>query len=192
MCYFLQHKVHQLVTYELHGAVTAIIFTAINECTNLKRISFFGNGSNGILNGTILITKLQNLKALEISVYTFPMVNIMAPMLFLNTFSHLSYIGLTYKGGDTDDLTYTIILKCSLLTHINLEGNQLHYTGLRNINSCTMLKCLEVSACIRVGRRAITYVAEGCPQLQHLNVSHNPVSERMFRQILGAETSRLC
>jgi hypothetical protein len=93
-------------------------------------------------------------------------------------------MGLCCIGGDIDDLTNIIILKCPLLTHLNLEGNQLHYTGLRNIHSCKMLKCLDVSACIRVGRRAISYVAEGCPQPQHLSVSHNPVSEWMFRQIL--------
>jgi hypothetical protein len=68
--------------------------------------------------------------------------------------------------------------------YLNLEGNQLHYTGLRNIQSCKMLKYLDVSACMKVGKRAMIYVAEGCPQLQYLNVSHNPVSDRMFRQIL--------
>jgi hypothetical protein len=191
ICYFLHCKKHQLVTFEHHGQVTASIFTAINECTNLKSLSFSGDGSSGILNGAIPITKLQNLKSLEISHYTLPTVNIIALTLFVNTLSHLSYIGLSYIRGDIDDLTNSIILKCPLLTHLNLEGNQLHYTGLRNIYSCKMLKYLDISDCGRVGKRAMTYVAEGCPQLQYLNVSRIPVSERMFRQILRCRNLKI-
>jgi hypothetical protein len=182
--YFLHRKKHQLVTYEYHGRINASIVTAINECTFLKSLSFFGDATNGIFNVVPPITKLQNLKALEISSYTHPMANKMALTLLHNTLSHLSYIGLSYIKGNIDDLTNNIILNCPLLTHLNLEGNQLHYKGLRNIHSCKMLKYLDVSACMRVGKKAMTYVAEGCPQLQHLNVSHNPVTERIFRQIL--------
>jgi hypothetical protein len=47
-----------------------------------------------------------------------------------------------------------------------------------------MLKFLDVSSCITLGKKAMKYVAEGCPELQHLDVSYNPISESMFRQIL--------
>jgi hypothetical protein len=110
------------------------------------------------------------------------MVDILVLILFHDTLSLLSYVGFSYIEGDIDDLTNTIILKCPLLTHLNLEGNKLSYSGLINIRSCKMLKYLDVSVCVRVGEK--TYIAEGFPQLQHLNVSYNRVSERMFRQML--------
>jgi Leucine-rich repeat (LRR) protein len=47
-----------------------------------------------------------------------------------------------------------------------------------------MLKYLNVSECRRLDRRGIAYVAEGCPQLQHLDVSGNRVSGGKFQQIL--------
>jgi Leucine-rich repeat (LRR) protein len=184
ICYFLHRKKRQLVTYEHHGPLTARIFKALNKCTDLKSLSFFGDGSNGLFRGSCPITKLQNLKSLEISYYELPTVRIITLTLFVSTLSHLSYIGLCCIGGYIDDLTNSIIQKCPLLTHLNLEENRLHYTGLRNIHSCTMLKYLDVSACGRLERRAMAYIAEGCPQLQHLDVSRNPVSREMFREIL--------
>ncbi|XP_033607398.1 uncharacterized protein LOC117282321 [Cryptotermes secundus] len=184
ICYFLHRKKDKLVTYEYHGAVTTGILMAIDECTNLKSVSFFGHGTNGIFTGVPPLTKLQNLKTLEISGYTFPTANMMVLMLFHNTLSQLSYICLSYIGGNIDTITNAITLKCPLLTHLNVEGNELHCEGLRNIHSCKMLKYLDVSACVRVGKRGMTYVADGCPQLQHLDFSRNPVSERIFRQIL--------
>jgi hypothetical protein len=186
ICYFLQRKKHQLVTYEHDGQLTASIFTAINECTNLKSLSFFGNiiSDPTVLSEASPNTKLQNLKALEISLYGLPTVSNITLSIFVHTLSHLSYIGLCCIGGYIDDLTNTVILKCPLLTHLNLEENALHDTGLRNIHSCKMLKYINVSDCRRLDRRAMAYVAEGCPQLQHLNVSHNPVSEGMFQEIL--------
>jgi hypothetical protein len=37
---------------------------------------------------------------------------------------------------------------------------------------------------MQLDTKAIKYVAEGCPDLQHLNVSEIPMSGSMFRQIL--------
>jgi Leucine-rich repeat (LRR) protein len=182
ICYLLQRKKHQLMTYQQYAPVNANILTAISECTNLKSLSFFG--TNDLLNRAPAITKLQNLKCLEISHYVLAKQSIMPLTLILKTLSHLSYIGLSYIEGDIDDLINSIILMCPALTHLSLEGNNLTDAGLRNIQSCKMLKYLELSACKRVGTEAMTYVAEGCPQLQHLDVSFNPVSDRMFGQIL--------
>jgi hypothetical protein len=150
------------------------ISSVINECTNLRSPSFFGARSNGVFDGVPPVTNLQNLKALEISGYIFATVNAMALKLFHNTLPHLLYIGLSNN----------ILLMCPLLMHLNLEGSQVHYRGLRNIHYCKMLKYLNVSACMRVGKKAMSYMAGGCPQLQHLNVSRNTVSGRIFRQIL--------
>jgi hypothetical protein len=47
-----------------------------------------------------------------------------------------------------------------------------------------VLKYLDVSRCIQLDVTAFKFVAEGCPQLQHLNVSHIPITDGMFRQIL--------
>jgi hypothetical protein len=47
-----------------------------------------------------------------------------------------------------------------------------------------LLTCLDLSRCIELNKQAMKYIAEGCPLLQHLNVSCIPITERMFRQIL--------
>jgi hypothetical protein len=53
--------------------------------------------------------------------------------------SHLSYIGICHTTQNIDILTNKIILKCPLLTHLNLEGNdELHHRGLRNIRFCIL------------------------------------------------------
>jgi hypothetical protein len=185
LCYLLQSKKNQLLTYEHYGPVSANFFADINECTNLKKISFIDVETDDLFNVVPSVTKLQKLKAIEISGCEFPMVTTIPLALFHDTLSQLSHIGITYTYGNIDKLTNKIILKCPLLTHLDLEGNdELHCRGLRNIRSCKMLKYLDISLCVRVGKKAMKYVAEGCPQLQHLDVSRIPISDSMFRQIL--------
>jgi Leucine-rich repeat (LRR) protein len=189
ICYLLQCKKGQLFTYEHYGPVTTNFFTDISECTKLQRLSFIGVEIYGLLKEIPPITKLQNLKALEISGSRFPMVELVILTLFLNTLSHLSYIGICNTHGNIDAITNKIILKCPLLTHLDLEGNdELHCTGISNLSSCKMLKCLDVSGCIRLGTEAMKYVAEGCPQLEYLDVSRNPITDGMFGQILRCRT----
>jgi Leucine-rich repeat (LRR) protein len=106
--------------------------------------------------------------------------------LFLETFPYLSYIGIPYAEGNIDDLTNKILLKCPSLKYLNLEGNsELHCRALRNISSCKLIKYLDVSGCTELGKKSMKYVAEGCPELQYLDVSGIPISEGMFRQILS-------
>jgi hypothetical protein len=189
LCYLLQRKKHQLLTYEHYGPVNANFFADINECTNINQISFIGVESYGILNEVPPITNLQTLKALEISGCEFPMVKTIPLILFLYTLPQLSFIGISNTNGNIDAITNKILLKCPLLTHLDLEGNdELHCKGLRNIRSCKMLKYLDISLCVRVGKKAIKYVAQGCPQLQHLDVSSNPITHSMFQQILRCRT----
>jgi Leucine-rich repeat (LRR) protein len=185
ICYLLQRKKHQLVTYDHRGLVSADFFTALNECTNLKRLTFIDVHIDGPFEEIPPITKLQNLEALEISCCRFPMVKKIPLTLFLETFPFLSYIGIPYAEGNIDDLTNKILLKCPSLEYLNLEGNyELHCRGLRNIGSCKLLKYLDVSSCTELRKKAMKYVAEGCPELQYLDVSGIDISDGMFRQIL--------
>jgi hypothetical protein len=185
ICYLLKCKKHQLVSYDHRGLVSADFFKAINECTNLKRLTFTDVNIDGPLHEIPPITQLRNLQTLEISCCSFPMVKKIPVTLFLETLPYLSYIGIPYAEGNINDLMNKILLKSPSLKYLDLEGNaELHCRGLRNIRRCKMLKYLDVSLCIRVGKKAMKYVAEGCPDLQHLNVSGIPISDSMFRQIL--------
>jgi hypothetical protein len=66
-----------------------------------------------------------------------------------------------------------------------LEGNdELPCRALRNIDSCKMLRHLDVSRCTELGVEAMKYIAEGCPGLELLDVSGIPISDDMFQQIV--------
>jgi hypothetical protein len=47
-----------------------------------------------------------------------------------------------------------------------------------------MLRHLDISGCGCVGEEALRYVVEGCPNLQHLDVSGIPMSDGVFQKIL--------
>jgi hypothetical protein len=84
-----------------------------------------------------------------------------------------------------DEVINKIILKCPALMSLDLEGKKdLRCRALRNIGSCKMMKYLDVSGCIQLYKRAMKYAAEGCPDLELLDVSGVLLTEGMFRQIL--------
>jgi Leucine-rich repeat (LRR) protein len=183
--YLMKCKKHQLVVYRHYGVVSADLIKAINECPNLTRLAFIGANFDGPFQQIPPITNLQNLSVLELARCRFPMLKIIPLTIFLDTLPRLNYIGISYTKANIDDITNKIILKCPLLTHLDLEGNEeLRCRGFRNIRFCKMLKYLDVSNSKEIGTKAIKYVAEGCPELQHLDVSGIPISDSMFRQIL--------
>jgi Leucine-rich repeat (LRR) protein len=115
----------------------------------------------------------------------FPMVKKIPLTLFSEIIFQLSYIGLPLTLGNINALMNKILVKSPSLARLSLEGNfQLYCRGLKNIRSCKSLTCLDLSRCRELGKKAMKYVADGCPQLQHLNVSGIPISDGMFRQIL--------
>jgi hypothetical protein len=185
ICYLLQRKKQQLQTYDHYGLLSAEFVGALNECTNLNAISFINVDFDGSFKKMPPVTNLRNLRMLEMTGCRLPMLKIIPLTLFLDTLSHLTLIGITYACANIDDLLNKIILECPVLEHLDLEGNrELRCRGLRNISTCRMLKYLDVSSCRDLGTKAIKYVAEGCPDLQHLDVSGIPMSGNMFRQIL--------
>jgi hypothetical protein len=185
ICYLMQRKKHQLVSYSHYGHVSADLINAINECKNLKRLALIGVNFDGPFHKIPPITNLKNLSVLELPGCRFPMLKIIPLTLFLDRLSHLSYIGIPHAHANIEDLINKIIFKCPLLTHLNLEGNdELRCRALRNISCCKMLNYLDVSSCKQIGKKAIKYIAEGCPQLEHLDVSGIPLSDGMFRKIL--------
>jgi hypothetical protein len=120
------------------------------------------------------------------------MLNILPLTVFLDTLSHLSYIGISFAQGNIDDLINKIILKCPALASLDLEGNlELRCRALKNISSCKMIKYLDVSKCKELGKKAMKYVAEGCPDLELLDVSGIHISESMFRQILRCRNLKI-
>jgi hypothetical protein len=185
ICYLLQRKKHQFDTYEHYGPLSADVLAALNECTNLKTICFTGIEFDGPFNRTPPITNLNNLTTLEVACCRLPMLKVIPLTLFVNTLSHLTGVRIIFASGSIDDLMNKILTKCPLLTVLHLEGNlELTCKGFRNIRYCTLLKSLDVSFCKYVDKKAMKYVAEGCPQLQHLDVSGITISDSMFRQIL--------
>jgi Leucine-rich repeat (LRR) protein len=185
ICYLMQRKKHQLVQYEHYGLVSVDLIKAINECTNIKKLTFRDADIEGPLYEIPPITQLQNLTMLHVECSKYTLVQEIPLIFFINTLPNLRHMDIIYTYGNIDDPLNEIILKCPLLTHLDLEGNyELHSCGLRNISSCKVLKYLDVSNCQQLDVTAFKYVAEGCPQLQHLDVSNIPISDGMFRQIL--------
>jgi hypothetical protein len=185
ICYLLQRKKQQLQGYEHCGLMSPDFLTALNECTNLNAISFLNVEFDGPFKKIPPITNLKNLRKLEMTGCRLPMLKVIPLTLFLQTLSHLVFIGVSYACGNVNDLINKIIMKCSVLTHLDLEANfELRCRALRNISTCKMLNYLDISMCMELRTKAIKYVAEGCPDLQHLHVTGIPISESMFRQIL--------
>ncbi|XP_023707773.1 uncharacterized protein LOC111864631 [Cryptotermes secundus] len=185
ICYLLQRKKQQLEAYDHYGLLSPEFLEALNECTNLHAISFLDVDFDGPFKNIPPVTNFRNLRTFEMAACRLPMLKIIPLTLFLDTLSHLTLIGITYASANIDDLLNKIILKSPVLVHLDLEGNsELRCRGLRNISTCKMLKHLDVSHCPALGAKAIKYVAEGCPQLQLLDVSGIPMSGSIFRQIL--------
>ncbi|XP_033607397.1 uncharacterized protein LOC117282320 [Cryptotermes secundus] len=185
ICYLLECKKRQLDAYEHWGRVFPDFFVAINECTNLEKLVFVSVENDSPFDQIPPITKLRKLTKLVFTCCKFPVVKKIPLTLFPEVFSQLSYIGLPLTLGNINALMNKILPKSPSLTHLTLEGNsQLHCKGFKNIRSCKNLACLDVSYCSAFGKEAMKCVAEGCPQLQHLNVSSIPIPQKMFRQIL--------
>jgi hypothetical protein len=191
LIYLMQRKRCQLVAYCHDGVVSGSFIQALNECPILKRVVFLGVKFDGPLQEIAPITNLQKLSVLELVGCTFPMLKIIPLTLFLDSLPQLTYFGISYTKANIDDIASKITLKCPLLTHLDLDSNEkLTGRGFRNIRSCKILKYLDVSKSKEIGTKAIKYVAEGCPQLQHLDVSGIPMSDSMFRQILRCRNLR--
>jgi hypothetical protein len=180
----MQGKKHQLVSYRHFGLVSPDLIKAIDKCTKLKELIFINAHIGGPLQEIPPIAHLQNLTMLEVASSTYTVAQIMLT-LFTNTLPNLTCIVIKYTNRYFPDPLNEIILKCPLLTHLVLEKNyQLHSSGLRNISSCKVLKYLDVAGCKQLGVSALKYVTDGCPELQHLDVSGIPITDGMFRQIL--------
>jgi hypothetical protein len=180
-------KKDQLQAYSHSGHISADLIKAMIECTNLKSVAFLDDDIDDKVHKLPPInrTQLQNLTALQLSNCRTPTLNKIPLMLFINVLPRLTYIGIPYAVGNIDTIVNEIILKCPLLTHLDLEGNvELPCRALRNIGSCKMLKHLDVSRCTKLGVEAMKYIAEGCPGLELLDVSGIPISDGMFRQIV--------
>jgi hypothetical protein len=111
------------------------------------------------------------------------MLNIFSLTVFDETLSQLSYIA----HGNVDGLINKIILKCPVLTSLDLRGNlELRCRAFKNIGSFKLMKYLDVSGCTQLDKRVMkyVYVAAGCPSLELLDVSGIPLTDGMFRQIL--------
>jgi hypothetical protein len=180
-------KKDQLQAYSHSGHISADLIKAMIECTNLNSVAFLDDDIDDEVHKLppINLTQLQNLTALQLSHYRTPTLNIIPLTLFINVLPPLRYIGIHYAIGNIDTIANEIILKCPLLTHLELEGNdELPCRALRNIGSCKMLKHLDVTCCTKLGVEAMKYIAEGCPGLELLDVSSIPISDGMFQQIV--------
>jgi hypothetical protein len=185
ICYLMKCKKDQLQAYDHYGHISADLMKAMSECMNLKRLTVLSVDIDVTVHELCPITQLQNLTVLQMTYCKASVVYKIPLTLFINALPRLTYLGIPYALGNIDAITNEIIQKCPLLTHLDLEGNdEFHSRGLRNIGSCKMLKCLDVSRCTELGVEAMKFVAEGCPDLQNLDVSGILVSESMFRQIL--------
>jgi Leucine-rich repeat (LRR) protein len=190
--YLMQRKKHQLVAYDQEGLFSVALIKAINKCTNLKKLTFTDAHIEGPIHEIPPITQLRNLTMLEVQYSQYTVVQELLLKIFVNTLPNLSYIGIKYTYGNIDEPLNEIILKCPLLTHLDLEGNyELHSCGLRNISSCKVLKYLDVSRCKQLDVTAFKYVAEGCPELEHLDISNIPISDSMFWQILRCRNLKI-
>jgi hypothetical protein len=184
ICYFLRCKKEQLLTYEHYGPVTANFFAAINSCTYLCRISLTSVEIYGLPEEIFRVSNLQHLVSLQLSDCSFPAVKIILLSVFVNLLSGLMHLCITNTEGNIDAVTNRILLRCPLLRHLELQGNELHCRSLRNIGFCKNLKYINISLCSTLGKKGMKYIAEGCPELIILDVSSNPISVLMFQQIL--------
>jgi hypothetical protein len=183
--YLMQCKRRQLVSYGHYGPVSADLIRAMNECTNLRRLAFIGVKFDGPFQEMPPISQLQRFAMLELSQCRLPVLKIIPLTLFRATLSHVTYVGITYALANIDDLTKKIIMNCPSVKHLDLEGNdELHCRGLRTLHSCKMLTHLDISYCQELGSKALRYVADGCPNLEHLDVSGISITNCVFRQIL--------
>jgi hypothetical protein len=165
--------------------VSADLINAINQCTNLKKLVFAFANFEDPCQPVPPITNLKMLKLIEVIGCELSTLKILYLTVFLDRLSHLTYIGISFANGNIDDLINKIILRCPILTHLDLEGNdELRCRAFRNISCCKMLKYLDISGCKALHKKAMKYVAEGCPDLQLLDVSGIPISDSMLRQIL--------
>ncbi|PNF33443.1 hypothetical protein B7P43_G03354 [Cryptotermes secundus] len=188
----MHRKSCQLITYLPTGVVSASTIQALNQCPNVKRVVFTRTSFKEPFPEIPHITRLPKLRILEVLKCNYPMLHLIPLTLFRNTLSHLIYIRICEIFGNVDFLISKILLKCPLLKRLDLEKNhELTCEALRNISSCKLLTRLSVSHCQNVDKKAIQYVAEGCPQLQHLDVSGIPMSDELFRQILRCRTLTL-
>jgi hypothetical protein len=185
ICYLMQRKRSQLVEYRHHRLVSADLINAIKQCTNLERLVFNEAYFDGPFHNVPANTQLHNLKVFQVLKCKFPTIKTFFLTVFHDKLSQLSYVGICFAQGHIDDLIKKIIRKCPALANLDLEGNlELRCRALKNISPCKMIKYLDVSKCKELGKKAMKYVAEGCPDLEFLDVSGIPISESMFRQIL--------
>jgi hypothetical protein len=185
ICYLMQCKRRELEEYFHCRLLSADLINAMKQCPNLRRLVFTEVYFDGLFHNVHANTLLQNLKVFQMFRCNLKTINILSLEVFNETLSQLSYIGVSHAYGNIDDVINKIIQKCPVLKNIDLDGNtELRCRAFRNIGSCKMLKYLDVSRCTELGKKAMKYVAEGCRDLELLDVSGIPISEGMFGQIL--------
>jgi predicted secreted protein len=187
----VQRKKQALAEYYHYGRLSERVFKAINECTNLKTLTFGNAGFEGPFDEGICITKLKHLKTLQFICCDFALLKNIPRSLSLVPFSHLLLFSVTFVCENIDAIINSVLMTCPLLKRIVLEFNYgLHEDGLRNISNCKMLESLNLSFCLELNARAIQYVADGCPQLQYLDMSGNIITRDVFQQILKCTNLR--
>jgi hypothetical protein len=190
ICYFQQRKKLQLVAFGQSGRVSRNFFLAINECTNLEKLFFLSTSIDGSLSQ---ITPIRELQKLSMLVFMFCPVSALEILLtlFPDILPQLSYIGLPEMYGRMDERLNEVLQSCSSVTHLNLEGtNLVSCRGLPNISFCRKLQFLDLSMCGAFSIELMQHVAEGCPQLQHLDVSGNFIFALTFENILNCKNLR--
>jgi hypothetical protein len=187
----LQRKKQALAEYYHYGRLSERVFKAINECTNLKALTFFNVEFKGPFDEGICITKLKHLKALQFLLCDFALLKNLPRSLNHVPFSQLQLFSLTLVCENIDAFINSVLMSCPLLKRLVLEFNDgLHEDGLKNINNCKMLESLNLRYCSKLNVRAIQYVADGCPQLQYLDMSGNIITRDVFQQILKCTNLR--
>jgi predicted secreted protein len=187
----LQRKKQALEEYYHYGRLSEHVFKAINECTNLKTLRFCNAAFEGPFDEEICITKLKHLKTLEFLFSDFALLKNIPRSLSLVSFSSLLFFSLTFAYKNIDAIINSVLMTCPLLKRLDLEFSYgLHENGLKNISNCKMLESLNLRYCSKLKARAIQYVADGCPQLQYLDMSGNHITRDVFQQILKCTNLR--
>lgn len=101
--------------------------------------------------------------------------------------SHLNFTKIKYKANDKA-IIQSLQKSRPYLVHLNLrQCFNVHWPAFKSISECKNLQDLNLSECKGVNDEVIRVIAEGCPVLLYLNLSHTEITDGALRTL-----SRCC
>ncbi|XP_069675556.1 F-box/LRR-repeat protein 20-like isoform X15 [Periplaneta americana] len=187
--YFLMKKLTQLLSFRAKCDMTLAIYFCILQCKKLEHLDCTGSGCSSDMtsNDIKLLRNLKNLKTLMLWHLSETQFRAIPSLLEAGSLSNITKLGIVQH-----DLS-CVVRNCPQLLELSVNGTKdVLEEGFKYIGNCKNLRYLSFSFCSNVTAKCLDYVAAGCPNLRHLDLSWTfHLDDSLFLSVLKCKNVRV-